>query len=120
MDSFYHNSSVESFMRAWRRGETGKVATNAIPAAVEKLASPIMKHWVPRMKLGTFSLLAEEELARLGPNANLWEQRERPECHPGDPMFHDRQCQLPDGSPHAIPRDLARSTPPASAHDTPH
>src|SRR5258708_88743 len=75
MDSFYHNSSVESFMRAWRRGETGKVATNAIPAAVEKLASPIMKHWVPRMKLGTFSLLAEEELARLGPNANLWEQR---------------------------------------------
>jgi hypothetical protein len=34
-----------------------------------------MKHWVPRMKLGTFSLLAEEELARLGPNANLWEQR---------------------------------------------
>jgi hypothetical protein len=75
MDSFYHNSSVESFMRAWRRGEKGKAAANAIPAAVEALASPIMKRWVPRMKLGTFSLLAEEELARLGPNANLWEQR---------------------------------------------
>lgn len=75
MDSFYHNSSVETFLRAWRRGQATKVATSAIPAAVEVLASPIMKNWVPRMKLGTFSLLAEEELARLGPNANLWEQR---------------------------------------------
>lgn len=75
MDSFYHNSSVESFLRAWRRGNVKDAALSAVPAAVEAQAIPIMQHWVPRMKLGTFSLLAEEELARVGPNANLWEQR---------------------------------------------
>lgn len=79
MDPFYLNSSVENFWRAWREGGPkgkGEAALRSIPAAIEYLSRPIMQAWVPRVKMGVFSKLAEFELEKLGPNADWFSQRD--------------------------------------------
>ena len=76
MDQFYLNSSVANFWAAWREGSIGKSALHSVPAAIEYLARPIMQAWVPRLKMGAFSKLAEFELEKLGPNADWFAQRD--------------------------------------------
>jgi len=87
MDAFYHNSAVEGFWRTWRqmrdRGVIGKglsllnMTLRAPGAIVEYLARPIMRHLVPRQKLGVFFDQARWELNRLGPEASHEEVRRK-------------------------------------------
>jgi hypothetical protein len=63
MDVFYKNSSVEQFWKALGEGKYGKAGVEAIPAVIEALAKPVMELWVPRMKLGIFSEMAESQMA---------------------------------------------------------
>jgi hypothetical protein len=63
MDLFYKNSSVERFWKALGEKKFGRVGVQAIPAAIEALAKPVMEKWVPRMKLGIFSEMAESQMA---------------------------------------------------------
>ncbi len=76
MDQFYLNSSVANFWAAFREGSMGKAALHTVPATIEYLARPIMQAWVPRLKMGAFSKLAEFELEKLGPNADWFAQRD--------------------------------------------
>jgi hypothetical protein len=69
MDKFYKNDSVQAFWKAWKEGNWGELGLKAIPAALEKAASPIMEHIVPRMKLGVFANMAQDILARMPKDA---------------------------------------------------
>ncbi len=75
MDSFYKNSSVESFWNALHEGRPAGAAVHGLPMLLEYAARPVMEHFVPRMKLGAFARLAEYELSRLGPDASEAEVR---------------------------------------------
>ncbi|MCI0351603.1 MAG: hypothetical protein L0Z53_19445, partial [Acidobacteriales bacterium] len=73
MDQFYKTGAAASFMKALRRGNYIGASLRLLPAAMEKLAAPIMEHLVPRQKLGVFYELAKMELehfARYKPNAS--------------------------------------------------
>ncbi len=65
----YKNNSIEKFWDAWHQGAKVKSAWNAIPAALEYTAKPIMELLVPRQKLGVYFKLADFELSRLPANA---------------------------------------------------
>ncbi len=67
MDLFYKNSSVEQFWKALGEKKYGTAGVQAIPAVIESMAKPVMEKWVPRMKLGIFSEMAESQMA-------LWER----------------------------------------------
>lgn len=75
MDSFYKNSSVESFWKALKTGNYPGAALRAFPAAIEMAAKPLMEYTVPRMKLGAFSDLARMEMERLPAGASAAERR---------------------------------------------
>jgi len=78
MDSFYKNSSVESFWKAWRGGNVPGALVRSPFALVESLAKPLMEYLVPRQKLGVFSDLAKninEEAIRKGWTDDLLKQR---------------------------------------------
>lgn len=62
MDSFYHNSAVESFWKALDTKNPIAAVGHAIPAAIQAMAYPIMEHIVPRQKLGVFADMAESQL----------------------------------------------------------
>jgi len=71
MDTFYKNSSVESFWKAFREKTPegyGKAIWRAPWALLEYASKPVMEIWVPRMKLGIFYDFARNELERM-PNA---------------------------------------------------
>ena len=59
MDQQYTGQWTRRFMQAVKGGDWGKAGLRAIPAALEKLAMPVMNYAVPRMKLGAFAKLAE-------------------------------------------------------------
>jgi hypothetical protein len=79
MDLFYKNSSVEQFWKALGEGKYGKAGVQAIPAVIEAAAKPVMEYWVPRMKLGIFSEMAESQMAvweRIGHKPTVPEMRQ--------------------------------------------
>lgn len=76
MDSFYKNSSVESFQLALRRMRPLSAGFRSIPAALEVFSKPVMENIVPRQKLGIFADIARHELEQLGPNATEAQVRE--------------------------------------------
>src|SRR6185312_5079823 len=61
---------VNRMMTAFREGNVFKGVVMAPWAAIEKVAEPLMKWWVPRLKMGVFAEMARYELQRLGPNAS--------------------------------------------------
>lgn len=76
MDSFYHNSAVESFWKALRAGNYPGALLRSPTAILEALAKPIMEVIVPRQKLGVFFDMARYELERLGPGATRQQVRD--------------------------------------------
>ena len=68
MDAFYKNSATGNFWDAWGQAKYGTAGWNAVPALIQTLAKPIMEQWVPRVKLGIFSEMAESQVA-------LWERQ---------------------------------------------
>jgi N12 class adenine-specific DNA methylase/2'-5' RNA ligase len=88
-DLFEHAGAPEAFMRAFRSGvgaakagemgratgEAFRLLLQAIPAAVELTAKPIMEGWVPRLKIAAFLDLARMEMATLGPEPDIAEVR---------------------------------------------
>ena len=78
MDSFYKNSSVESFWKAWRSGNIPGGIIRAPFAAIEGLSKPLMEYLVPRQKLGVFFDLAKninEEAITKGWTKDILTQR---------------------------------------------
>jgi hypothetical protein len=69
MDPFYHNSAVEGFTRAFRRGEYPSALLRAPGALLETISKPIMQGMVPRLKMAAFYDMAKFEVRRLGPDA---------------------------------------------------
>lgn len=74
-DPLYRNASIAKFWKAWGEGDWKSVGLQAFPAALEKMASPVMEHLVPRLKLGAFADIARESLDRLPPGAGKAEIR---------------------------------------------
>jgi hypothetical protein len=74
-DPLYRNASIAKFWKAWGEGDWKQVGLQAFPAALEKMASPVMEHLVPRLKLGAFADIARESLDRLPPGAGKAEIR---------------------------------------------
>jgi hypothetical protein len=69
-DPLYRNASIAKFWKAWGEGDWKRVGLQAFPAALEKMASPVMEHLVPRLKLGAFADIARDSLDRLPPGAS--------------------------------------------------
>jgi len=69
MDEFFKGTAAQQFFEAWKNGEWGKAGLKAFPAALQKVAAPLMEHLIPRLKLGVFAKMAEMEVERLGPDA---------------------------------------------------
>ena len=74
-DPLYRNAATAKFWKAWGEGNWARVGLQAFPAALEKMASPVMEHLVPRLKLGAFADIARESLDRLPPGAGRAEIR---------------------------------------------
>lgn len=74
-DLFEHSEAPERFMEALRKGNYPGATWRAIPALIELQAVPIMKWWVPRLKMAAFRERARMELRSLGPNPDLNEVR---------------------------------------------
>lgn len=69
-DSLFAPNSLNTLRKAIEDKNWGKAALNLVPGVFEWIAKPIMEHWVPSLKLGAFTDLAQSEIARLGPNAS--------------------------------------------------
>lgn len=74
-DEAYKNGAWNSMMKNVREGKVIPAAAKAPFAALEKISSPLMDYYVPRLKLGAFADLASSKLASLGESATKEEQR---------------------------------------------
>jgi hypothetical protein len=73
MDKFYHNNSIENFLKALRSGNYLGATLRTPGALIELLAKPILGELVPRQKLGIFSDLAKDILDTA--KAKNWDDR---------------------------------------------
>lgn len=71
----FTNHMWKAFRKNWAQGNKFAAAWRFPLGVVEKVASPIMAHLVPRQKLGVFADMARREISRLGPNATQDEFR---------------------------------------------
>ena len=62
-----HDATTNGLSGTQRLGKAGEAAARAVPAIIEKVASPIMEHWVPLLKAGAFRDIAQFELSKLPP-----------------------------------------------------
>ena len=69
MDEFYRTGGPEAFMKALRQRSVLGAGKSVLPALAEWGSTPVMKWYVPRLKLGAFMSIAKEELARLPQDA---------------------------------------------------
>jgi Histidine phosphatase superfamily (branch 1) len=76
MDEFYQTHIGERMAQAFRGGNILGGLVRAPFAGVEAISNLIMKHVVPRQKLGVFADLARLEMERLGQNATLEQTRD--------------------------------------------
>jgi hypothetical protein len=79
MESMYFNRSLRAFVSALHHPEALRKAGalwHVLPAAVELAAKPVMQWYVPRLKIAAFLDLAEKEIGRLGPAAELADVRD--------------------------------------------
>lgn len=70
MPELYRTGGPEAFLRAFREGRVGGMAKHSISAAAEQGSALVLKHYVPRIKLGAFMSIATEELKRLPEGAS--------------------------------------------------
>ncbi len=74
VDPFWRTQVTRNMLRALHEGGVkGYTSTilRAPFAASEQMMRPILEYLVPRQKLGVFAGMAEQEMARLGPNADI-------------------------------------------------
>ncbi len=76
MDAFHRNSTFANFQKALREGNYPGAVLRAPFAALDYASKPIMEKVVPRMKLGVFTDMAQEILARLPENTPIEKLRE--------------------------------------------
>lgn len=76
MDPRYTNQAVEKLKTALSQRDIWGAAKQAVPAATETMAKPIMEVVVPRMKLGVYLDLVKHEMARLPENASETQKRQ--------------------------------------------
>jgi hypothetical protein len=79
MEGMYTNQAWRAFSSALRHPEARRklgALVHVLPAAVELAARPVMQWYVPRLKIAAFLDLAEKEMARLGPAAELGDVRD--------------------------------------------
>lgn len=74
--SQYSNQSVDNFLTHLKEGRFLHAAANAVPAVLEKVSSPILNEFVPRLKMGIFADMAAHELQNLGANPTREQVRE--------------------------------------------
>lgn len=65
VDVIYRTDMLDKFRRAWAGHEYGKVVLRAAPAVFDIISKPIFEGLVPRLKVGGFIRLAENELSKL-------------------------------------------------------
>lgn len=65
MDVVYHTNMYDKFRRAITKSNYGEALLRSVPAAVDLAAKPIFEYMVPRLKVGGFVKLAENELSKL-------------------------------------------------------
>lgn len=70
MSDLYKNNSIDRLLKAVAERRVVGAVSNAIPAALEFAAKPIMEYLVPRQKLGIFADLMSHKLDELGPNVS--------------------------------------------------
>lgn len=76
LDSFYDDNHVTKFLADFRNGKMVPAALRAPFAAVEGIASPLMKHFVPAIKAAVIYKLAEMHLKQ-SPDIDPMELRRR-------------------------------------------
>ncbi len=64
-DTSFDSGALKKFWDAWNHGRKGPMALRAIPAFIEWTGRPLMKHWVPLIKMGVFGELAQQSLSEL-------------------------------------------------------
>jgi len=69
MSQVYKNNAIERMTAAIAEKRPIGAVANAIPAALELAAKPVMEYLVPRQKLGIFADLMSHRLDEIGPNA---------------------------------------------------
>ena len=65
LDPIYRTGALGNFWKAWHRGNYVGAGLRAPFALLEATMKPTMEYYVPRVKLGAFMDLADEELMRL-------------------------------------------------------
>ena len=65
IETGYKMQAIDNFQKSWAEGNITGMATNAIPAVVQKLASPLMEYVIPRVKSGRFMKEAESAMERV-------------------------------------------------------
>lgn len=79
-DQVYHAGALKAFKDAWTRmregnpESAGSVLWHAMPAFVEWTSIPLMKYYVPRVKMGVWMQMARDQLSRM-PDATLEQRR---------------------------------------------
>jgi hypothetical protein len=68
-DKFYDQGMATRMVDAFRRGDVAKGIALTVPGLADLSSHALMKNFVPRLKLGAFSELAQFELSRLGSDA---------------------------------------------------
>jgi len=68
MSQVYKNNAIDRMTAAIAEKRSVGIVANAIPAALELAAKPVMEYLVPRQKLGIFADLMSHRLDELGPN----------------------------------------------------
>lgn len=66
MDSFYHEGLSDKMLKAFRGGNSIEGALRLPGAALEQTAKPIMEYLVPRLKMGAFMQMMQEEMGKGG------------------------------------------------------
>lgn len=76
-DRMWQTEFTRRMIRAWHEGglQWATLPIRAPLAAWEQAMRPILEYVVPRQKLGVFARMASDELAKLGPNADVHAQR---------------------------------------------
>lgn len=65
LDPIYSNQSFDAMRKAWTEGRYIASGAHALGHAVEYTARPLMKYFVPRIKLGMFADMAQHRLTEL-------------------------------------------------------
>jgi hypothetical protein len=77
MDFLYNNDAMRAFKTALKDKRYGTAVLRAMPAMLEKIARPVMVHWVPLLKSAADFRGIQEELALGAGDKSIYDQREK-------------------------------------------